>query len=138
MLRKCIFLPIYCNVFYVHSYSCYGSPPSIPSWYYQYKLPSSSLRDFLSGAVNFFLALLILFIVFLTLTSMKKKRNRQVACCIFFYRSHPVVLFQYNSILVYKHNNVYHKNDNYHFLVRQTDNCHFYDINYCVYRLTII
>ena len=36
-----------------------------------------------------------------------------------FDRSHPVVLNQYNSILVYKHNNFYHKNDNYQFLVRR-------------------
>jgi hypothetical protein len=26
-----------------------------------------------------------------------------------FDRSHPVVLYQYNSILVYKHNNFYHR-----------------------------
>ena len=27
------------------------------------------------------------------------------------------MLYQYNSILVYKHNNFYHKHDNYQFLV---------------------
>jgi hypothetical protein len=39
----------------------------------EYKLPSSSIRDFLSAAVKVFLVLFHLFIVFLTLTSIKKK-----------------------------------------------------------------
>ena len=76
------------ELYFVPMYCMYFTCPPIPAtdlahlflhgtisvtFLEEYKLPSSSLRDFLSAAVNVFLALFILFIVFLTLTSIKKK-----------------------------------------------------------------
>jgi hypothetical protein len=42
-----------------------------------------------------------------------------------FDRSHPVLLYQYNCILVYKHSNFYHKMTIISFFQFSDDNCHF-------------